>query len=122
MDLKKNPTHSATVHCTDTNSSTGQGNNQAVTRQDLDILAQNLTTVFSAQIRAICNTIMLHFSSKCWLTWQIRLKGFKLDWSLVKMSLPTINSIMAKLKSPIPAKGTRGEERDLNSNKVIDHI
>ena len=53
MGSKKNPTQTTTVHNTDTNTSAGQANNQVVTRQGLDMLAQNLTTAFSEQLRAV---------------------------------------------------------------------
>ena len=53
MAPKKNPTQTVTVHSIDTNTLAGQVNNQAVTRQDLDILAQNLTNAFTEQIHAI---------------------------------------------------------------------
>jgi hypothetical protein len=53
MPPKRNPTQTATVHSTDTDTSAGQANNQVVTRRDLDILAQNLTAAFSEQLRAI---------------------------------------------------------------------
>ena len=41
------------VHSTDTDTSAGLANNQAVTRRDLDLQAQNLTVAFSEQLRAI---------------------------------------------------------------------
>lgn len=47
MAPKKNPTSNATVHSIDTDASTGQANNQVVTRQDLDMLAQSLTYAFT---------------------------------------------------------------------------
>ena len=53
MAPKRNPTKAATVHNTDTDTSAGQANNEAVTRQDLDLLAKNLTVAFSEQLRAI---------------------------------------------------------------------
>jgi hypothetical protein len=53
MAPKKNPTQTATVHSTDTDTSAGQANNQVVTRRDLDMLAQNLTAAFSEQLRTI---------------------------------------------------------------------
>ena len=53
MAPKRNPTQTATVHSIDTDTSVGQTNNQAVTRRDLDILAQNLTTAFAEQLCAI---------------------------------------------------------------------
>ena len=52
MAPKKVQTQTATVHSTDTDTSTGQANNQAVTRRDLDMLAQNLTNAFAEQLRA----------------------------------------------------------------------
>ena len=55
MASKRNPTQTATVHSTDTNTSTGHANNQAVTRRDLDMLARNLTTAFSEQLHAVIN-------------------------------------------------------------------
>ena len=55
MAPKKNPTQTATVHSTDTDTSAGHANNQAVTRRDLDMLARNLTAAFSEQLRAIMN-------------------------------------------------------------------
>ena len=53
MAPKKNPTQTATVHSTDTDTSAGQASNQAVTRWDLDLLAQNLRVGFSEQPHAI---------------------------------------------------------------------
>ena len=53
MTLKRNPTPPATVYITDTDTSAGQANNQAMTRRDLDLLAQNLTVAFSEQHRVI---------------------------------------------------------------------
>ena len=41
------------MHSIDTNTFAGQTNNQAMTHQDLDILAQNLTNAFTKEIRAI---------------------------------------------------------------------
>ena len=41
------------MHSTDTDTFAGQVNNQAVTRHALDMLAQNLTTAFAEQLRAI---------------------------------------------------------------------
>ena len=55
MAPKKNPTQTATVHSTDTDTSAGHANNQAVTRRDLDMLARNLTAAFSEQLRAVIN-------------------------------------------------------------------
>ena len=55
MAPKRNPTQIATVHSTDTDTSAGQANNQAVTRRDLDMLARNLTAAFSEQLRAVMN-------------------------------------------------------------------
>ena len=51
MASKRNPTQTATVHSTDTDTSAGHANNQAVTRRDLDMLARNLTAAFSEQLR-----------------------------------------------------------------------
>ena len=56
MAPKRNPTQTATVHSTDTDTSAGQVNNQAVTRRDLEMLAQNLTATFSKQLRAVMST------------------------------------------------------------------
>ena len=53
MAPKKNPTHTIVVHSTDKDTFAGQANNQAVTRQKLDIFVQNLTTAFSEQICTI---------------------------------------------------------------------
>ncbi|XP_057517902.1 uncharacterized protein LOC130798824 [Amaranthus tricolor] len=53
MAPKKNPTQTATVHSTDTDTSAGHANNQAVTRRDLDMLARNLTAAFTEQLRAV---------------------------------------------------------------------
>ena len=47
MAPKRNPTNTATVHSADTDTSTGAAHNSAQTHQDLDILAQDLTTAFS---------------------------------------------------------------------------
>ena len=55
MAPKKNPTQTATVHSTDTDTSAGHANNQAVTRRDLDMLARNLTAAFTEQLRAVIN-------------------------------------------------------------------
>ncbi|XP_057537254.1 uncharacterized protein LOC130814967 [Amaranthus tricolor] len=55
MAPKRNPTQTATVHSTDTDTSAGHANNQAVTRRDLDMLARNLTAAFSEQLRAVIN-------------------------------------------------------------------
>ena len=55
MAPKKNPTQTATVHNTDTNTSAGHANNQVVTRRDLDMLARNLTASFFEQLRAVIN-------------------------------------------------------------------
>ena len=62
MALKRNPTQTAIVHNIDTDTSLGQANNQAVTCRDLDMLAQNLTTAFIEQLRAIvsANAATLH--------------------------------------------------------------
>ena len=53
MAPKRNPTQATTLHSTDTDTSTGQANNQVVTRRDMDMLAQNLTTSYTEQLRAI---------------------------------------------------------------------
>ena len=53
MAPKKNPTQTVTMHSTDTDTLAGPANNQALTRQDLDILAQNLTNAFTEQICVI---------------------------------------------------------------------
>ena len=55
MSPKRNPTQTATVHSTDTDTSAGHANNQAVTHRDLDMLARNLTAAFSEQLRAVIN-------------------------------------------------------------------
>ena len=55
MAPKRNPTQTATVHNTDTDTSAGHANNQTVTRRDLDMLARNLTAAFSEQLRAVIN-------------------------------------------------------------------
>ena len=55
MAPKKNPTQIATVHSTNTDTSAGHTNNQAVTCRDLDMLARNLTAAFSEQLRAVIN-------------------------------------------------------------------
>ena len=55
MAPKKNPTQTATVHSTDTDTSAGHANNQAVTRRDLDMLARNLTAAFSEQLCTVIN-------------------------------------------------------------------
>ena len=55
MAPKKNPTQTATVHSTDTDTSADHANNQAVTRHDLDVLARNLTAAFSEQFYAVIN-------------------------------------------------------------------
>ena len=55
MAPKRNPTQTATVHSTDTDTSAGHANNQAVTRRDLDMLTRNLTVAFSEQLRAVMN-------------------------------------------------------------------
>ena len=55
MAPKRNPIQTATVHSTDTDTSAGHANNQAVTRRDLDMLARNLTAAFSEQLRAVMN-------------------------------------------------------------------
>ncbi len=55
MASNKVQTQTATVHSIDTDTYAGQDNNQAVTRRDLDMLAQNLTTTFIEQLRAIVN-------------------------------------------------------------------
>ncbi|CAO2830646.1 unnamed protein product, partial [Amaranthus hypochondriacus] len=56
MAPKRIPTQTATVHSTDTDTSAEQANNQAVTRRDLDMLAQSLTTAFAEQLRAALST------------------------------------------------------------------
>ena len=56
MAPKRNPTQTATVRSTNTNTSAGHTNNQAVTRRDLDMLARNLTAAFSDQLRAVINS------------------------------------------------------------------
>ena len=56
MAPKKNPTQTATVHSTDTETSRGMMNNQDVTRRDLDMLAQNQTNAFFEQHRTIVST------------------------------------------------------------------
>ena len=53
MAPKRNPTQTATVHSTNTNTSASQANNQLVARRDLEILAQNLTNAFAEQLRTI---------------------------------------------------------------------
>ena len=55
MAPKKNPTQTATVHNTDTDTSAGHVNNQTVIRRDLDMLARNLTAAFSEQLCAVIN-------------------------------------------------------------------
>ena len=55
MVPKRNPTQTATVHNTDTDTSSGHANNQAVTHRDLDMLARNLTAAFFEQLRAVIN-------------------------------------------------------------------
>ena len=53
MAPKKNTAQTATVQSTDTDTSAGQANNPAVTRRDLDLLAQNLTAAFAEQLRNV---------------------------------------------------------------------
>ena len=55
MAPKRNPTQTATVHNTDTDTLAGHANNQVVTRRDLDMLARNLTATFSEQLHAVIN-------------------------------------------------------------------
>ena len=52
MAPKRNATQTAIVHSTDTDTSAGHANNQAVTRRDLDMLAWNLTAAFFEELRA----------------------------------------------------------------------
>lgn len=56
MTPKKNSTQTATVHDTDTYTSVGHANNQAVNHKDLNILAQNITNAIIEQIRAIISS------------------------------------------------------------------